>query len=410
MSRPSRFLPSSGVVARRAAERRARVRRRVLAVLIVAAAAVAVAVVVLGSSANFPLGGGPSGHAAAPVAAKSPLRHDGTPVVGQNPSSAALSAVGGRAGTPAADQQPAAADQQPAAADQQPAAGAAPPDQPVAAPAAAATAASALGAPGATQLALADVNAVGPPFKAQPQAGILFDIDTGRVLWQRDATRVLPIASLTKMMTALLVVRNAPADARVLITRQAVDYQGSGVGELPLGRHVRLESLLYGLLLPSGNDAAIALAQHISRTLPRFVALMNATARQLGLGCTHYVSPDGIEDGNVSCPADLARLARIVLAQPRLARIVASASAIIPFPIKGHKLYLYNNNPLLRSGFPGITGMKTGETDAAGLCLVATARRGEVRIGSVLLHARDPSALARQSAALLTAGFAAEHG
>jgi D-alanyl-D-alanine carboxypeptidase len=134
---------------------------------------------------------------------------------------------------------------------------------------------------------------------------------------------------------------------------------------------------------------------------------MNATARELGLTCTHYVSPDGIENANVSCPADLARLARIILAQPRLAKIVGSASAIIPFPIKGHKLYLYNNNPLLRSGFPGITGMKTGETDAAGLCLVATAQRGKVRLGSVLLHSPD---LAVQSAALLTAGFAAERG
>jgi D-alanyl-D-alanine carboxypeptidase (penicillin-binding protein 5/6) len=389
MSQPSRFLPSSGVVARRAAQRRARVRRR--AIVAMAVAAVAGAVVIVVSGARFPLGGGSPGRPA-PVAARSPLRHDPIPGVGQATSPAAdLAAAPGVDQSNGAGTTPAAAAQ-------------------VAAPAAAAAAATALGAPGATQLALADANAVGPPFKAKPRAGILFDIDTGRVLWQRDATSVLPIASLTKMMTALLVVRNAPAAARVLITRQAIDYHGSGVGELPLGRHVRLESLLYGLLLPSGNDAAIALAQHISGTLPRFVALMNATARQLGLGCTHYVSPDGIEDANVSCPADLARLARIVLAQPRLARIVGSASAIIPFPIKGHKLYLYNNNPLLRSGFPGITGLKTGETDAAGLCLVATARRGNVRIGSVLLHAPNPADLAHQSAVLLNAGFDAEHG
>ncbi len=268
-------------------------------------------------------------------------------------------------------------------------------------------AASALGAPGATQLASADANVVGPPPGARPRAGILFDIDSGRVLWQRQATRVLPIASLTKLMTALLVVRNAPPDAPVLITREAVAYHGSGVGELPRGRRVRLETLLYGLLLPSGNDAAIALAQHVSGTLPRFVGLMNATARKLGLGCTRYVSPDGIEDANVSCPADLARLARLVLGQPRLARIVGSRRAIIPFPIKGGRLYLYNNNPLLRSRFPGITGMKTGETAAAGHCLVATARRGRLRIGAVLLHSPD---LAKQSAALLSAGFAAERG
>jgi serine-type D-Ala-D-Ala carboxypeptidase (penicillin-binding protein 5/6) len=380
MSQPSRFLPSSGVSARRHARRRARARRRAIAALLVVGAAVAV--LVANSSGHLSLG---FLHAASPAAGAGAI---------SPPAAVRLASGSGSTGAASGAGSGVAVDAEPS----------------TAAPAQAAAAAASLGAPGATQLALTDGNAVGPPFKAKPGAGILFDIDTGRVLWQLNATEVMPIASLTKMMTALLVVRNAPADARVLITKQAIDYQGSGVGELPYHRHVRLESLLYGLLLPSGNDAAIALAQHISRTLPRFVALMNATARQLGLGCTHYVSPDGIENANVSCPADLARLARIVLAQPRLAKIVGSASAIIPFPIKGHKLYLYNSNPLLRSGFPGITGMKTGETDAAGLCLVATAQRGSVRIGSVLLHARDPAALARQSATLLTAGFAAEHG
>ncbi|HEY5198358.1 MAG TPA: serine hydrolase [Solirubrobacteraceae bacterium] len=380
MSQPSRFLPSSGVSTRRLARRRARARRRAIAALLLAGAAIAF--VVVRSGVRLPLGHRRSLRPASAATAGTAAAVRPVPGVGLAGRGAAGTpadlAGGGRTGAV---------------------------DTAAASPPQAAAAAASLGATGATGLALSDPNAVGPPFKVQPRAGILFDIDTGRVLWQRDATKVVPIASLTKMMTALLVVRNAPADARVLITRQAVDYQGSGVGELPFGRHVRLESLLYGLLLPSGNDAAIALAQHVSRTLPRFVDLMNATARQLGLTCTHYVSPDGIENANVSCPADLAKLARIVLAQPRLARIVASASAIIPFPIKGHKLYLYNNNPLLRSHFPGITGMKTGETDAAGLCLVATARRGTVRIGSVLLHSPD---LARQSASLLTAGFAAD--
>ncbi|MDQ2897887.1 MAG: hypothetical protein M3Y09_20015, partial [Actinomycetota bacterium] len=123
-----------------------------------------------------------------------------------------------------------------------------------------------------------------------------------------------------------------------------------------------LESMLYGLLLPSGNDAAIALAQHIAGDVTQFVTRMNRQAAQLGMGCTHYTSPSGFYDqGNYSCAADLAVLAHVDLAEPRIARVTHTYSAVIPFPIKGGKLYLYNNNPLLRSGFPGITGMKTGE-------------------------------------------------
>lgn len=236
-------------------------------------------------------------------------------------------------------------------------------------------------------------------------AGTLVDLDSGRVLWQRAPTRVLPIASLTKMMTALLVVRAARPNAPVLITGEALAYRGSGVGLLPRGRHVPLEPLLYGLLLPSGNDAAIALAQHVSGTVAGFVRTMNATARSLGLGCTSFTSPDGFDDANRSCAADLARLARLDLAEPRIALVAAQRSAVLRFPIKGGRLYLYNNNPLERAGFAGITGLKTGETNAAGLCLVATARRGRVRLVSVLLNAPD---LARQSAALLDAGFRAE--
>ena len=168
---------------------------------------------------------------------------------------------------------------------------------------------------------------------------------------------------------------------------------------------MRLESLLYGLLLPSGNDAAIALAQHVAGKERRFVAMMNERARAMGLRCTHFASASGIVDqGNHSCAIDLAIIAHSVLRQPLLARIVAAASAILPFPIKGGKLYLYNNNPLLRLGYPGADGVKTGYTVAAGRCLVATARRGRAWLGVVLLHAADPPDQAQN---LLNAGFAA---
>jgi serine-type D-Ala-D-Ala carboxypeptidase (penicillin-binding protein 5/6) len=241
------------------------------------------------------------------------------------------------------------------------------------------------------------------PFHEPPSAGLLFDLDSGRVLWQHDARRRLRVASLTKMMTALLTVESAPPSAPVLITKQAVDSAGSKVGVLPLGKHVRLETMLYGLLLPSGNDAAVALAQHVAGSTSRFVARMNSEAAKLGMSCTHYSSPSGYFDaGNFSCAADLALLTYVDLQQPRIASIVRTYTAELPFPIKGGKLYLYNNNPLLIYHYPGLTGLKTGYTLAAGKCLVATAERDGVRLGVVLLHSPDPATQARQ---LLDSGF-----
>jgi D-alanyl-D-alanine carboxypeptidase (penicillin-binding protein 5/6) len=242
-------------------------------------------------------------------------------------------------------------------------------------------------------------------FAHPPRSGLLFDVRTGRVLWRRSPVRALPIASLTKMMTALVVVDRLGPHARVPITRQALAYRGSGVGLLPRGKRIRVRTMLYGLLLPSGNDAAIALAQRAGGTVRRFVRLMNARARTLGLTCTRFSSPSGFRDaGNHSCAADLAAIARAVLREPRLAPIVGARSAELRFPIKGGKLYLYNNNPLLRMAYPGTTGVKTGYTEAAGSCLVATAQHGRRRLGVVLLHSPNTGEQARR---LLDRGFAA---
>jgi D-alanyl-D-alanine carboxypeptidase len=235
-------------------------------------------------------------------------------------------------------------------------------------------------------------------------SGVVFNVRTGAVLWQRNPARVLPIASLTKMMTALIVVKHAHPGDGVRITPQAVHFSGSGVGLLPLGKRVSVLPLLYGLLLPSGNDAAIALAQHVAGTQNRFIALMNREARQLGLRCTHFTTVSGIVDkGNHSCASDLAFLAHRVLQTPLLAPIVGSRSAIVRFPIKGGKLYLYNNNPLLVADYPGTDGVKTGYTTAAGTCLVATARRGRAWYGVVLLHSAN---ISLQAQTLLNAAFA----
>jgi D-alanyl-D-alanine carboxypeptidase (penicillin-binding protein 5/6) len=252
-------------------------------------------------------------------------------------------------------------------------------------------------------IGLPQQDAVRIVFHHPPRAGVLFNLTTGQVLWQRNAFVRLRIASLTKMMTALLTVKSAPPSARVLITKAAVNSAGSKVGVLPLGKHVHVETMLYGLLLPSGNDAAIALAQHVAGSVRGFVARMNTEVARLGMGCTRYSSPSGYVDaGNFSCAADLAMLAHEDLLQPRLAKIVRTYTAQLPLPIKGGKVYLYNNNPLLIYHYPGVTGLKTGFTDAAGRCLVATAERDGVRLGVIVLNSRAPGTQARQ---LLDRGF-----
>ena len=126
-------------------------------------------------------------------------------------------------------------------------------------------------------------------FKKPPRSALLFDLDTGRVLYRRDPTRVLPIASLTKMMTALVVVERVPPGSKVRITNEALRYQGSGVGLLPRGKWIGVNTMLYGLMLPSGNDAAIALAQRAAGgSVKRFVRYMNEKAEEMGLLCTRF--------------------------------------------------------------------------------------------------------------------------
>jgi serine-type D-Ala-D-Ala carboxypeptidase (penicillin-binding protein 5/6) len=249
---------------------------------------------------------------------------------------------------------------------------------------------------------------VQPRLKHPPAAGVLFDIDSGEVLWQRRARAEHPIASLTKMMTALLVAEHDPPAAKVMISAKASHTPGSATGLLPRGRTVPLEPLLEALIMISANDAAVALAEHDAGTVTRFVKQMNRRAVSMGLYCTHFSTPNGLRDrDNYSCPADLAVLARADLANPRIARIARTSYARPRFPIKGHRLHLANNHYFLQrglSGVPGaqVTGLKTGFTDGAGRCYVTTARLGGRELGVVVLDSPDPL---RQVPALLRDGF-----
>jgi D-alanyl-D-alanine carboxypeptidase (penicillin-binding protein 5/6) len=251
---------------------------------------------------------------------------------------------------------------------------------------------------------LGGVDAFALALARPPRAGLVFDVDSGEVLWRRAPTRALPIASLTKIMTALLVVSDTRPREPVRITPAALRYQGSGLGVLPRGRRVRLETLLNGLLIVSGNDAAIALAVHVAGSERRFVRRMNARAQAWGLTCTRFASSHGLEDGNRSCARDVAVLTRLAMARPRIRRIAAREYADFRFPIKAGRLYLTGHNPLQRLDYRGAVGLKTGYTDAAGRCFVGVARRGRRTLAVVLLDSRDP---AKHAPRLLDAAFAA---
>jgi serine-type D-Ala-D-Ala carboxypeptidase (penicillin-binding protein 5/6) len=251
--------------------------------------------------------------------------------------------------------------------------------------------------------------ALHPRLKHPPAAGVLFDIDSGEVLWQRQPTTQRPIASLTKMMTALLVAESDPPGAKVTISPKASSTPGSATGLLPRGKRVPLEPLLQALIMISANDAAVALAEHDAGTETAFIKEMNAKAQEMGLSCTHFSTPNGLKDrDNYSCPLDLAALARADLADQRIAHIAETRYAKPAFPIKGGHLHLANNHYFLQRGLgatiPGaqVTGLKTGFTDGAGRCYVTTAHLGSHNLGVVVLDSPDPL---RQVPALLRAGF-----
>jgi D-alanyl-D-alanine carboxypeptidase len=255
----------------------------------------------------------------------------------------------------------------------------------------------------APQIPLVGADAFRLALKKPPRAALVFDMDTGKVLWRRRPLKTLPIASLTKIMTALVVTEETRPGEPVQITRAALNYSGSGIGVLPRGKRVRLETLLNGMLIVSGNDAAIALAVHVAGTERAFVRSMNEHARRWGLRCTHFSDSHGLGIGDRSCPRDLAVMARLAMERPRIARIVRRQQVAFRFPIKGHKVYFSGHNPLIRGGYRGALGLKTGYTDAAGRCFVGVARRDGRTLAVVLLNSPNPDT---QAPKLLDRAFA----
>jgi D-alanyl-D-alanine carboxypeptidase (penicillin-binding protein 5/6) len=236
---------------------------------------------------------------------------------------------------------------------------------------------------------LSAVAAASPPADRFPKAAssYLVAID-GRVVWAREPNRSRPPASLTKIMTALVLLeRNWNADAPVKVGAKAAAETGSNAG-LRAGETLRAGDLLTAMLVTSANDACEALAEHASGSAQAFVAAMNARAASLALTATHFENPCGHDaPGQRSSARDLATLAEAALSHPEFARAVALQSATLRTS-GGRRLHLRSGNHLLGSS-RGVAGVKTGYTPAAGKCLVVLAVRGEARVLIVLLDAAD---------------------
>lgn len=209
----------------------------------------------------------------------------------------------------------------------------------------------------------------------------------GVPLWGARTRERLPPASLTKMMTALVVVESLPADAVVTVSARAARAGGARMG-LAAGARLTVDALLAGLLLRSGNDACLALAERVAGSEQAFVVRMNRRARELQLADTHFANACGFDaPAHFASAEDLAVLARQVLAVPALARLTARKRHAAVGE-DGRRYPLENGNVLIDL-VPGMTGVKTGYTRRAGRCLVASVERDGHRVLVVLLGGTD---------------------
>lgn len=226
-------------------------------------------------------------------------------------------------------------------------------------------------------------------------AAYVFDANSGAVFYSKDADEERPMASTTKIMTALLAVERGRLDQTITVgaDAQALVRRDSSYMGLTAGEQLTLSDLLYGLLLPSGNDAAVAIADGIAGNQDAFVALMNERAQQLGLTHTHYANPHGLDaPDHYTSAHDLAALAMVALQYPVIVQIASTLHYSIP-KTATHKAYeLQTGNDLLagaRSPYPGAIGLKPGYTGGAGYTMAFAAHRHDhLIIGAVL---GDPS-------------------
>lgn len=211
---------------------------------------------------------------------------------------------------------------------------------------------------------------------------------TGKVLYEKNADMRAAMASTTKIMTAIIALENAKPDDIVTVSRNAAYQEGSSA-YFKIGDEVRMEDVLYGLMLNSGNDAAVAIAEHISGNSDDFAVLMNKKAKEIGAYNTSFINPNGLYDEkHYTTAEDLAKITAYAMKNETFCEIVSSKTKEITVVNTGVKMYFSNHNKMLKT-YDGATGVKTGFTKKAGRCLVSSAERDGIELISVTLNAPD---------------------
>ncbi|NLG88850.1 MAG: D-alanyl-D-alanine carboxypeptidase [Clostridiaceae bacterium] len=238
--------------------------------------------------------------------------------------------------------------------------------------------------------------------KINARSAIVMDFESGRVIFEKNAYVKRPMASTTKIMTAIVALENGNLDDIVKVSKNAASIWGSTIN-LTAGEEVSLRELMYGLLLCSGNDAAIAISEHIAGSVDEFLKMMNRKAEEIGAKNTHFTSPHGLDQtGHYSTAYDLALITRYALNNPVFNEIVRTKSITIG------KRYMANTNEML-AGYEGADGVKTGYTGKAGRCLVTSATRDGRRFISVVLFCDSRHQRALSSKQILDYAFANYH-
>lgn len=213
---------------------------------------------------------------------------------------------------------------------------------------------------------------------------LIYDRASGRIIYEKNGNKQTPMASTTKILTSIVILENADLKETVAIGSKAAGTGGSRLG-LKKNDKITVNDLLYGLMLRSGNDAAVALALHVGGSIEGFADMMNKKAEELGLTNSHFVVPHGLDnEGHYTTAYELAKMADYALNIPKFKEIVSSKSATIY--INGYPKAINNTNNLLGS-VSGVYGVKTGFTNGAGRCLVSSCKRGELDIITVVIGA-----------------------
>lgn len=220
------------------------------------------------------------------------------------------------------------------------------------------------------------------------KSAILINSDTGEVIYEQNAREKLPMASTTKIMTALLLCENGDMEKEVIVSDEMLRVEGTSMGLLA-GDRVSYKALLYGMLLASGNDAANVTAYALGGTIDGFVKMMNDRAEELGLSNTHFETPSGLDaDEHYTTAEDLAELASFCIKNELFATAVKSKSETVLYGNPPYRRTLTNHNKLLKT-FDGAVGVKTGFTKKSGRCLVSAAKRDGKSVIAVTLN--DPN-------------------